>query len=138
MDAGVLVEGNYFEGVRYPTETVFGDWLEPGRLVERDNIYVDCQHQPQSGGAVKESRDAYTYTLDKAADVPELVKRGAGVGGTTTDNRGEVVRHLKRAGPSHNPSDLVAKPGPERAADGPAIPILPQHRLPRTRADRSR
>jgi pectate lyase len=80
MDAGLLVEGNYFDQVEHPTDTAFGDSPEPGRLVERDNIYVGCKYEPQVRGTVKEPRDAYSYTLDKAADVPELVKSGAGVG----------------------------------------------------------
>jgi pectate lyase len=80
MDAGVLVEGNSFEGVRHPIDTEFGDSPEPGRLVERDNVYVHCGDKPRPRGAVKEIGDAYPYTLDKAADVPAIVERGAGVG----------------------------------------------------------
>jgi len=91
MGAGVLVEGNSFEGVRYPTETAFGNSPEPGRLMERDNLYVDCENKPQAGGTVKEPRDAYTYTLDKAADVPELIKRGAGVIGKVVKAPGELA-----------------------------------------------
>ena len=80
MDAGVLVEGNVFEGVRHPTDTEFGDSPEPGRLVERDNIFVDCEHKPQARGTVKEIAGAYPYAPDKAADIPEIVRRGAGFG----------------------------------------------------------
>jgi pectate lyase len=80
MDAGVLVEGNYFEGVRYPIDTEFGDSPEPGRLLERENLYVGCKNKPQPRGTVKEIGDAYRYTLDAAADVPGMVRRGAGVG----------------------------------------------------------
>ena len=79
MDAGVLVEGNYFEGVRHPTFTEYGDSPEPGRLVERNNIYQNCG-EPQARGAVEEPRRAYRYTLDDAAEIPEIVGRGAGVG----------------------------------------------------------
>jgi pectate lyase len=80
MDAGVLVEGNYFEGVRHPIETAFGDSPEPGRVVERDNIFEGCQNKPVVRGTVKEIGGAYRYELDKAAAIPEIVKRGAGVG----------------------------------------------------------
>src|SRR5947209_6905214 len=57
--------------------------------------------------------------------------------GTTTDNRGEGGRLLKNAGPSCITSGSVAKPDPELDADGPADPILPQPRLPRTGAGRA-
>ena len=38
-DAGVLVEGNYFEQVKAPTYTQYGDSKQPGRLVERKNVF---------------------------------------------------------------------------------------------------
>ena len=79
MDAGVVVEGNHFEDVERPTLTAYGDSPDPGRLVERDNVYVRSG-PPQARGAVKEPRDAYPYTLDAAAEVPAIVRRGAGVG----------------------------------------------------------
>ena len=40
MDSGVLVEGNVFENVEHPTHTQYGDSPGPGRLVERDNLYI--------------------------------------------------------------------------------------------------
>lgn len=81
MDAGVLVEGNYFEKVDYPTHTVFGKSPRPGRLVERDNIYSDCGHKPDVAGMVKEPSLSYHYSLDKAALIPEILKGRAGVTG---------------------------------------------------------
>lgn len=80
MDAGVLVEGNYFERVRYPTDTDFGSSPEPGRLVERLNVFDNCANEPDVRGTVKEIGDAYSYELDKAEDIPEIVKNGVGVG----------------------------------------------------------
>jgi pectate lyase len=79
MDSGVLVEGNVFENVEHPTHTQYGDSPGPGRLVERDNVYVKSG-SPEVRGTVAEPRDAYRYTLDKAADVARIVAQGAGVG----------------------------------------------------------
>jgi len=40
MNAGVLVEGNYFDGVAKPTVTETGD-SDPGHLVQRQNVFVN-------------------------------------------------------------------------------------------------
>src|SRR5512135_243761 len=58
--------------------------------------------------------------------------------GSTPRNRGEDGRGLKSAGPPSIPPSMVTKPCPGRITDGPAGPILPQPRLPRTRAARAR
>jgi pectate lyase len=79
MDSGVLVEGNVFENVPGPTVIRFGDSPEPGRLVERDNLYINSG-KPETRGTVAEPRDAYRYTLEKTSDVARIVKEGAGPG----------------------------------------------------------
>jgi pectate lyase len=79
MDAGVLVEGNVFEDVPNPTHTRYGDSPDPGRLVERDNIYLNSG-KPEVRGTVSEPRNAYRYILEKPADIATIVKNGAGVG----------------------------------------------------------
>lgn len=78
MDAGVLVEGNYFENVPYPILVGYGD-SGPGRVVQRNNIFVGSG-VPQTAGTVQEPRSYYSYTLDNAADVPRIVRAGVGVG----------------------------------------------------------
>jgi pectate lyase len=78
MNAGVLVEGNYFEGVRNPTVIQTGD-SDPGRLVERNNVFVNSG-LPQTAGSVTEPGAYYNYTLDNPADVKSLVMQGAGTG----------------------------------------------------------
>ena len=78
-DAGVLVEGNFFENVKNPTHTLYGNSKQPGRLVERLN--ASARSGPLSTrGEVREAKDSYAYTLDEAQRVPELVRAGAGVG----------------------------------------------------------
>lgn len=78
MDAGVLVEGNYFEGLQNPTVTVTGD-SDRGRLVQRNNFFVNSG-TPESAGTVRDPADYYNYSLDPAHQVKEIVTRGAGVG----------------------------------------------------------
>lgn len=76
-DAGVLVEGNYFENVKDPTHTRYGDSKQPGRLVERDNVFVSSG-SPASAGSVKDV--PYKYSCDQADQVARIVREGAGVG----------------------------------------------------------
>jgi pectate lyase len=78
MDSGVVVEGNVFENVEHPTHTQYGDSPDPGRLVERDNLYIKSG-TPEMRGSVVEPRTAYHYTLDRPADVARIVPQGAGV-----------------------------------------------------------
>lgn len=79
MDSGVLVEGNVFENVEHPTHTQYGDSPGPGRLVERDNVYIKSG-APEVRGTVAEPRTAYRYTLDKSAGIAAIVGQGAGAG----------------------------------------------------------
>jgi pectate lyase len=75
MDAGVLVEGNYFENVPQPTAVGYAD-SGPGDLVERDNCYVGSGEPQSTGGGVADI--PYAYQLQPCADVPSLVTAGAG------------------------------------------------------------
>ncbi|ONI89926.1 pectate lyase [Saccharothrix sp. ALI-22-I] len=78
MDAGVVVEGNYFENVAYPILSGY-DKSGPGRVVERNNIYVGSG-TPETLGTVVEPRTYYQYTLDPPANVKTQVVQGAGTG----------------------------------------------------------
>ncbi|MER7401591.1 right-handed parallel beta-helix repeat-containing protein [Streptomyces sp. NPDC000070] len=80
MNAGVLVEGNYFENVPHPCYSASGYADSgPGRLVQRGNQFV-ASGTCETNGSVTEPRTFYSYTLDSAANVPSLVRAGAGVG----------------------------------------------------------
>jgi pectate lyase len=80
MNAGVVVEGNYFSGVPYPCYSTSGYAdSDPGRLVQRNNVFVGSG-ACEAGGSVAEPRTYYAYTLDPAANVPALVTAGAGAG----------------------------------------------------------
>ncbi|MDH2430604.1 right-handed parallel beta-helix repeat-containing protein [Sphaerisporangium sp. TRM90804] len=79
-DAGVLVEGNYFQDVPYPLLSASGYADSgPGRLVERQNVYLGSGPR-ETAGTVVEPRTYYPYTLDPASSVPAAVRAGAGVG----------------------------------------------------------
>ncbi|WP_369166858.1 polysaccharide lyase family 1 protein [Streptomyces sp. R28] len=82
MNAGVLVEGNYFDAVPHPCYSASGyDGSGPGRLVQRDNVFAGAGTGAcETNGTVTEPRTYYAYTLDPATDVPSLVRAGAGVG----------------------------------------------------------
>ncbi|HEX8628434.1 MAG TPA: right-handed parallel beta-helix repeat-containing protein [Catenuloplanes sp.] len=77
-NAGVLVEGNYFENVAHPIYVGY-DKSGPGRVVERNNRYVNSG-VPQTAGTVVEPRTYYSYTVDNPATVPATVRAGVGVG----------------------------------------------------------
>ncbi|MGJ6964638.1 pectate lyase family protein [Streptosporangium sp. G11] len=77
-DAGLLVENNYFYSVNNPGRVEFSGDL--GRLVERGNILVDCNHPIETRGTVTEPRTYYPYSPDSASAVPTIVPAGAGVG----------------------------------------------------------
>jgi pectate lyase len=79
MNAGVLVESNFFDHVPKPTITNISGSAQPGRLVNRNNIYVSSG-TPQAAGTVTEPRNFYSYTPDATANVPGIVRNGAGTG----------------------------------------------------------
>jgi pectate lyase len=77
-NAGVLVEGNYFDNVAHPIHVGY-DKSGPGRVVERNNRYVNSG-TPQTAGTVVEPRTYYQYTVDDPATLPSSVPAGVGVG----------------------------------------------------------
>lgn len=85
MNAGVLVEGNFFDHVPQPTLTDISGSAQPGRLVERSNIFQNSG-TPQSSGTVVEPNTFYSYTLDPTSQIPTIVTAGAGVGKITAGN----------------------------------------------------
>jgi pectate lyase len=79
-NAGVLVEGNYFEDVPYTVYSASGYADSgPGRAVARNNVFVRSG-APEVSGTVQEPRTFYPYTVDAPAGVPAAVRAGAGAG----------------------------------------------------------
>lgn len=78
MNAGMVLEGNYFFSVNNPGRVDFSGDL--GRMVARDNVLVECNHEIEVRGSVVEPRTYYAYTPHRAVEVPAVVPAGAGVG----------------------------------------------------------
>jgi len=79
MEAGVLVEGNYFENTDDPFHRGEGD-SPAGNLVARNNHFVSSG-TGQAGGSV--ASIPYGYTLDTPSNVKSIVTAGAGAGRIT-------------------------------------------------------
>jgi pectate lyase len=76
MEAGVLVEGNYFENVDDPYH--LGEGSSPaGSLVARNNFFVGSG-SGQTGGSVRSI--PYSYSVDSPSSVKGTVTAGAGTG----------------------------------------------------------
>jgi hypothetical protein len=78
--AQVLLEGNYFRNVKFPT------LREPGALIQSlDNVYVDTGDHQLDFKSVPEPKDKvftppYKYKLDPVSDLPALLQSRGGVG----------------------------------------------------------
>ncbi|MFF4506477.1 pectinesterase family protein [Streptomyces sp. NPDC001401] len=130
----MLLENSYFQGINNP---VIRD--STATLVQRGNAFSGTSGRNESGGsgASWDPKSYYDYTLDKAADVPALLKSGAGprssIGTTATttdtnaaattltvaqDGSGQyrTVQAAVNAVPANNASRVViaVKPGTYR------------------------
>ncbi len=79
-NAGVLVEGNYFENITDPTHLGEGDSY-PGNLVARNNYLVNSGTILTSGTV---AAIPYSYTVDTPSSVKSIVTAGAGTGKITS------------------------------------------------------
>jgi pectate lyase len=79
MDAGCLVEGNYFETVEEPVSNHYAG--DAGRCVARNNVYTGTEPgRPDCSGTVQEASLYYSYTLDDPNSVKAIVLAGSGTG----------------------------------------------------------
>ncbi|MER6619952.1 MULTISPECIES: pectinesterase family protein [unclassified Streptomyces] len=69
----MVLENSYFQGVRNP---VVKD--ATATVVQRGNVFSGTSGRNESGGTAFDPKAYYSYTLDKAADVPALLKSGTG------------------------------------------------------------
>ncbi|UUU35545.1 pectinesterase family protein [Streptomyces sp. CA-210063] len=69
----MVLENSYFQGMRNP---VTKD--ATAALVQRGNVFSGTSGRNESGGTAFDPKTYYSYTLDKTADVPALLKSGAG------------------------------------------------------------
>ncbi|MFF3330200.1 pectinesterase family protein [Streptomyces sp. NPDC002888] len=130
----MVLENSYFQGLKNP---VTRD--ATATVVQRGNVFSGTSGRNESGGsgAAWDPKKYYAYTLDKAADVPALLKSGVGprtsIGTTSTattkaaaattltvakDGSGQYtsVQAAVNAVPANNPSRVViaVKPGTYR------------------------
>ncbi|MFH8978351.1 pectinesterase family protein [Streptomyces sp. NPDC017890] len=69
----MVLENSYFQGMRNP---VTKD--ATATLVQRGNVFSGTSGRNESGGTAFDPKKFYAYTLDRAADVPALLRSGAG------------------------------------------------------------
>ncbi|MEV0254459.1 pectinesterase family protein [Streptomyces sp. NPDC050732] len=69
----MVLENSYFQGINNP---VIKD--ATAALVQRGNVFAKTNGRNESGGTAFDPKAYYKYKLDKAADVPALLKSGAG------------------------------------------------------------
>ncbi|MFM9694440.1 pectinesterase family protein [Streptomyces europaeiscabiei] len=73
----MVLENSYFQGMRNP---VTKD--STAALVQRGNVFSGTSGRNESGGTAFDPKSYYSYTLDKTADVPALLKSDAGPRGS--------------------------------------------------------
>ncbi|WP_217140944.1 pectinesterase family protein [Streptomyces sp. AC627_RSS907] len=126
----MVLENSYFQGVRNP---VTRD--STAALVQRGSVFTGTSGRNESGGGTAfDPKKYYAYTLDRAADVPSLLRSGTGPRGSigtkpaaakaaTTltvarDGSGQyrTVQAAVNAVPANNPARVVieVKPGTYR------------------------
>ncbi|MDH6628422.1 pectate lyase [Streptomyces sp. LBL] len=69
----MLLENSYFQGMNNP---VIKD--STATIVQKGNTFVATTGRNESGGTAFDAKTYYPYTLDTTADVPVLLKSGAG------------------------------------------------------------
>ncbi|WP_309063282.1 pectinesterase family protein, partial [Streptomyces sp.] len=69
----MVLENSYFQGVRNP---VVKD--ATAAVVQRGNVFSGTSGRNESGGTAFDPKTYYAYTLDRAADVPSLLRSQAG------------------------------------------------------------
>ncbi|MFJ2089225.1 pectinesterase family protein [Streptomyces sp. NPDC087901] len=99
----MVLENSYFEGLKNP---VTRD--STATLVQRGSIFAGTSGRNESGGGTSfDPRASYAYTLDSAADVPALVKAGAGPRSTTASTAAAAATTLTVAKDGSGQYDTV-------------------------------
>ncbi|MEU3086443.1 pectinesterase family protein [Streptomyces massasporeus] len=126
----MVLENSYFQGIKNPVIKDSG-----ATIVQRGNVFSGTSGRNESGGSAFDPKAYYAYTLDKAADLPGILRSQAGprssVGTTASvkaavattltvaqDGSGQyrTVQAAVNAVPANNPSRVViaVKPGTYR------------------------
>jgi pectate lyase len=79
IQAHLLIENSYFDGVKSPHQFNNEDDQQTASITVRGNVYDNTSgDQETGGGGPAFTTPPYRYTLDAAAAVPDLVQQGAG------------------------------------------------------------
>jgi pectate lyase len=78
QEGDLLVEGNYFQGVPFPTLVGYAE-SGPGDIVERYNVFVDSG-VAQTRGTAFDPYTYYNYVLDDASSLPAKLTQSTGAG----------------------------------------------------------
>ncbi|EFL33135.1 pectinesterase [Streptomyces viridochromogenes DSM 40736] len=127
----MVLENSYFQGIKNPVIKDGG-----AAVVQRGSVFSGTSGRNESGGTAFDPKAYYAYALDQAADVPSVLRSGAGpratIGTTAAatkaaaattltvaaDGSGQyrTVQAAVNAVPANNPSRVViaVKPGTYR------------------------
>ncbi|MEU4876244.1 pectinesterase family protein [Streptomyces sp. NPDC021608] len=119
----MVLQNSSFQGMANP---VIRD--ATATLVQRGNVFSGTSGRNESGGtgAAWNPRTYYPYTLDKAADVPALLKSGAGPRGsigTTTSAAGSTTAAQTMAQATARTTAGTAKEASAKAAAATTITV---------------
>jgi pectate lyase len=78
MEADVVMEGNYFEGVLHPSHVGYQE-SGPGDLLQRNNFFNNSG-TPEVRGTAFDPSAAYPFVVENPTAMPELIKAKVGVG----------------------------------------------------------
>jgi len=80
--AHILLEGNFFDGVRSPHQFNNDDNRGTAFIARgtgaRENLYAGASDELEAGGGVPWTDPPYAYTVDAAQSVPAAIQAGAG------------------------------------------------------------
>ncbi|MFL5999666.1 MAG: pectinesterase family protein [Streptomyces sp.] len=89
----MVLENSWFQGFKNP---VIKD--ATASIVQKGNTFVGTSGRNESGGTAFDPKTYYAYTLDQTADVPALLKSGAGprgsIGTTATTTKAAAATTL--------------------------------------------
>ncbi|MFD5753619.1 pectinesterase family protein [Streptomyces sp. NPDC127033] len=69
----MVLENSYFQGMKNPVQKD-----STASVVQRGNVFSGTSGRNESGGTAFDPKAYYSYTLDKAGDVPALLRSGTG------------------------------------------------------------
>ncbi|MCL8017455.1 pectinesterase family protein [Streptomyces sp. AS02] len=142
----MVLENSYFQGMTNP---VIKDGT--ATLVQRGNVFSGTSGRNESGGSAFDPKSYYAYSADAAANVPSVVKSGAGprssigttaAGGSSgtvstkaatltvaKDGSGQysTVQAAVDAVPANNPSRVVIQVKPGTYREAVTVPVNKPH-----------